>query len=272
VPGVFIRGNSIEVPGLTILNPADDIKYALANEDYRTRPNTWVRGIVIHTTKGIPGGRDRRKQDIRKGVGPNTRRDERLAQMWSLDDRRAGAHLIADHDASWVNTCDLQEHAAFHAGNVNDVTIGIEIYQGSDAELYEAQLLSVVYMLDFLTRTFSIQRQFHWPYKRHAIKRGLRRGTDMVGIYGHRDCSNNRGRGDPGDAIFEMLQNHGYNAFDYEENEDKDEWRPIQRELELLTDGIPGPKTAAALLAEGYSHGLYVSRPGDFLGQGTIND
>jgi hypothetical protein len=264
VPGVFIRKSSIEVPGLVVLNPTDDINYALADEDYRTRPNTWVRGIVLHTTKGIPGGRDRRKQDIRPGLGPNTRRDERLAKMWALDDRRAGAHLVADHDASWVNTCDLQEHAAFHAGNVNNVTIGIEIYQGSDAEMYEEQLISVVTMVDFLTRTFSIQRQIHWPYKRHAIKRGLRRGIDMVGIYGHRDCSNNRGRGDPGDTIFEMLTDCGYESFDFGENEDKETWEERQRELDILDDGIPGPATAAELGGEGYAHGLWVSRPGDF--------
>jgi hypothetical protein len=263
MPGVLIRQHEIEVPGLTVLNPFDEIIYALADEDYRDRPNTWVRGIVLHTTKGIPGGRDRRKQNIRQGIGPNTRRDERLAKMWSLDDRKAGAHLIADHDASWVCTCDLQEHSAFHAGNVNNVTIGIEIYQGNDAELYETQLLSVVHMVDFLTRTFSIQRQIHWPYKRHAIKRGLRRGIDMVGIYGHRDCSNNRGRGDPGDAIFEILNDHGYESFDYEENEDKREWKGRQREYHLLEDGIPGPRTAQALLNDGCPHGLWVRRPGD---------
>lgn len=263
MPGVFIRKQSIEVPGLVVLNPSDDIDYALADEDYRIRPETWVRGIVIHTTKGIPGGRDRRPQDIRDGIGPNTKKDERMAKMWSLDERHAGAHLVVDHDTSWVNTCDLQEHAAFHAGNVNNVTIGIEMYQGSDAELYLAQLLSVVHMVDFLTRTFSIQRQIHWPYKRHAIKRGLRRGIDMVGIYGHRDCSNNRGRGDPGDAIFEMLSDHGYEAFDFEENEDKEVWAKRQRDLGLLEDGVPGPRTSAALLAEGYAHGLRIARPGD---------
>jgi len=261
--GLIIRGQELEVPGITIQNFLDEPKFKLKPTDGKPRPNTWVRGVVIHTTRGIPGGKDRRPQVIKPGLGPNHERDEKVALMWSLDDRRAGAHLIVDSDASWVQTADLQDFAAYHAGNVNTVTIGIEIYQQGDAVLYEGQLESVVKMVDFLTKTFSIQRQFHWPYKKHAIKRGLRRGIDMVGVYGHRDCSNNRGPGDPGDAIMEMLGDAGYEAFDFEEDEDKATWEHRQEQLGLLPDGVPGPKTAATLHKKGYTHGLWVGRPGD---------
>ena len=85
----------------------------------------------------------------------------------------------------------------------------------------------------------------------------------MVGVYGHRDCSNNRGRGDPGDAIFEMLMDAGYESFNFEENEDKETWEDRQKKLGLLPDGVPGPRTARALIEEGYSNGLWISRPGD---------
>lgn len=261
--GLIIRGSDIKSPGFTIQNFLDEPKFKLKPTDGRKRPNTWIRGIVIHTSRGIPGGRIRTPQIIKSGLGPNHERDEKMALMWSLDKRKAGAQLIVDSDASWVQTADLQEFAAFHAGNVNTVTIGIEMYQQGDAVLYEGQLESVVEMLDFLTKTFSIQRQLHWPYKRHALKRGLRQGLDMVGTYGHRDCSNRRGPGDPGDAIMEMLMDAGYQAFDFEENEDKETWMHRQEQLGLLPDGIPGPATAAALLKEGYKHGLWVSRPGD---------
>lgn len=261
--GVIIRGAEIEVPGLLVQNFKDEPKFGLKPNDGRKRPNTWVRGIVLHTTKGIPGGKDKRPQKIKTGNGPNHERDEKVAMMWSLDARNAGAHLVVDSDSSWVNTCDLQDFAAYHAGNVNNVTIGIEIYQEGDAGLYEEQLASVVSMCDFLTRTFSIQRQVHWPYHKHAIKRGLRRGLDMVGCYGHRDCSNNRGPGDPGDTILQMLCDAGYESFDFAEDEDKEVWMERQEQLGLLPDGVPGPKTAAALVEAGYKHGLWISRPGD---------
>jgi len=261
--GVIIKGTDIEVPGLVIQNFKDDPKLGLKRNDGRKRPNTWIRGIVLHTTKGIPGGRDKRPQDVRPGLGPDTKRDEKVAKMWSLDSRNAGAHLIVDFDASWVCTCDLQEFAAYHAGNVNDVTIGIEIYQGGKAQLYEEQLASVVTMVDFLTKTFSIQRQVHWPYKRRAIDRGLHRGMDMVCVYGHRDCSNRRGEGDPGNAIIQMLIDNGYEAYDFSKNEDKKVWAQRQSSLGLTADGVPGPATARALLDQGKPHGLWISRPGD---------
>jgi len=261
--GVIIEDKFYGVEDLVIQNFKDYPEFALKPKDGRKRPKTWVRGIVLHTTKGIPGGRNKTPQDIRPGLGPDTKRDEKVAKMWSLDDRKAGAHLIVDFDASWVNTCDLQTFAAFHAGNVNNVTIGIEIYQGSKAQLYEGQIKSVAVMVDFLTRHFGIQRQVHWPYHRHAIKRGLQRGTDMVGVYGHRDCSNNRGAGDPGDAVIEYLMDCGYESFDYAEDEDKATWRERQRELDLLDDGVPGPATVQALKDAGHAHGLWVSRPGD---------
>lgn len=264
---LIIRDTEIEVPGLDIRSWHDDPKLKLSGEDYRARPTTRVRGIILHTTKGIPGGKDRRPQDVRPGLGPDTKRDERLARMWSMDDRRAGAHLVVDHDASMTCLADLQEHMTFHAGNVNAVTIGVEIYQGSKAELYQGQLDAVVTLVDFLTKTFSIQRQLHHPYGRQALKRGLKRGIDMVGVFGHRDVSNNRGEGDPGNPIMSLLIDAGYEAFNFAHNEDKEVWASRQETLGLLPDGIPGPRTAAALLTKtGRSHGLWVSRPGDLSG------
>lgn len=261
---LVIRGTQVEVPGLTIKSWFDDPNLKLAGEDYRKRPDTWVRGIILHTTNGIPGGRDKRPQDIRPGLGPDTKRDERLARMWSMDDRRAGAHIVVDHDASMTCLADLQDHMTFHAGNVNAVTIGIEIYQSlKHAELYVGQLEAVVTLVDYLTRTFSIQRQLHHPYGRQALKRGLKRGLDMVGVFGHRDVSNNRGEGDPGDPIMGMLIDAGYEAFNLAHDEDKHVWADRQEALGLLPDGMPGPKTAAALLKAGHAHGLWVDRPGD---------
>lgn len=263
MPGLIIKGKPYELPGQIIQNFKDEPKFALKRNDGRKRPNTWIRGIVLHTTKGLPATKKHPSQKILPGTGPDYKRDERVAQMWSLDSRNAGAQLIIDADGSWVCTSDLATFAAYHAGNVNSVTIGIEIYQGSDGSIYEKQLENVCTMCDFLTRHFSIQRQFHRPYKRRAIKRGLRRGRDMVGVYGHRDCSNRRGLGDPGDAVFEWLENCGYEAFDYDENEDKDTWAHRQEQLNLLDDGVPGPMTVRALKKKGHEHGLWVSRPGD---------
>lgn len=260
---VVIRGVAVEVPGLDIRSWLDDPKLKLDGEDYRKRPDTWVRAIILHTTMGIPGGKIKTPQDIQPGLGPDTKRDERMAEMWSMDDRRAGAHIAVDWDASICCFADLQEDMPFHAGNVNATTIGIEMYQNAQGRLYRGQLEAVVKLVDFLTKTFSIQRQLHMPYEKRALKRGLNRAVDMVGVFGHRDVSNNRGEGDPGNPIMEMLIDAGYESFDFSENEDKGVWSIRQENLGLLDDGVPGPKTAAALLAAGHPHGLWVDRPGD---------
>jgi len=261
--GLIINDQSYNIPGIIIQSFKDEPAFRLKPNDGRKRPKTWVRGIVGHTTRGIPGGKNRTPQRIIPGIGPNNERDEKVAQMWSLDDRNAGAHLVIDSDGSIVCTEDIALFAAYHAGNVNNVTIGIEIYQQGDAGIYEVQLKNFCVICDFLTRHFGIQRQFNRPYKGHAINRGLQHGNDMVGVYGHRDCSNNRGSGDPGDALFEYLESCGYEAFDYAENEDKGVWAIRQENLGLLADGIPGPTTVQALKDAGHKHGLWISRPGD---------
>jgi len=174
--GLIIGGKSYDVEDQVIQSFQDDKAFGLKPNDGKKRPKTWIRGIVVHTTKGIPGGRNKTPQKIKPGIGPNSERDEKVAKMWSTDDRNAGAHLVVDSDGSWVCTCDLQTFAAYHAGNVNSVTVGIEIYQESDAGIYEVQLKNTIVMVNFLTRHFGIQRQFHKPYKRHAITRGLQKG------------------------------------------------------------------------------------------------
>lgn len=260
--GIIISGKALEVPGLTIQNYKDVPKFKLKTNDGRPRPDTWVRAIVLHTTRGIPGGKVRTPQTILAGQGPNHRRDEKVSLMWSLDNRKAGAHLICDSDSSWVCTCDLARTAAYHAGTNNKVTIGIEIYQEPTGSLYYDQLRSVVTMVDFLTRAFGIQRQVHLPYLGRPVHRPSN-GHDMVGVYGHRDISSRRGLGDPGEAIYDLLVDAGYERLNYDKNEDLSAWSGRQKNLGLLPDGIAGPRTVQALAARGYHHGLWVSRPGD---------
>lgn len=268
--GLVISGTAVAVPGLTIQSWLDDPSLRLKKgEDMRVRKTAWVRSIILHTTKGIPGGSDKRPQKIIPGCGPHIDAGQRVARYWSKDGRNAGAHIVVDFDGVVTCCADLASEATYHAGNVNDVSIGIEIYQGSDAELYEYQLEKVVTLVDFLTKHFQIQRQYHWPYLKRPIK-GFEEtgGAGFLGVFGHRDCSDNRGLGDPGDAVFEFLRQAGYMRFNFEAGEDKKFWREKQEPLKkinpaLSVDGSPGPLTAQALLKNGKPSGQWVERPGD---------
>jgi hypothetical protein len=264
----FICNGAVEpAAGLDVTNFVDMPRLALAHgEDYCHRStDTWIHAIVIHSTKGLPGGGHDTPQDIRPGFGPAIGAGERVARFWSRDGRQAGAHLVVDFDGSVWQTTDLISSAAYGCPGWNKCGIQIEIYQGGSAEFYVSQLEAVVRLVDWLTRRFSIQRTIPHRYV-GPIRRFTDHGPDdFVGVLGHRDAARNRGPGDPGSKIFYMLGDAGYQALNLDLSEDRDALRRVQRSLGMGddADGIPGPKTVAALKAAGYAHGLLVRRPGD---------
>jgi len=266
MPGFVIDGKVEQPSSLRVLSWLDDPSLRLKiGEDGKARDSsTWIRGIVLHTTKGIPGGSDKRPQKILAGFGPSGKAGA-VARYWSRSDKQAGAHLVVDHDGLIVCCADLEKEVAYHAGPANSWSVGIEIYQGADAEMYEGQLSQVVRLCDFLTRRFWIQRQFHWPYRGKPVQR-VAEEDSFTGVCGHREVTNNRGLGDPGDAVFDFLRRAGYEGFDFDLNADLPVWTARQKNLCLPSakcDGIPGPTTYKALIAAGYPSGMYVPRPGD---------
>lgn len=281
--GLIIRGKKYLIPGLRIVNYEDNPKLklrvglhdGLGNNDGKERTVT-PNKVILHTTKGIPGGDDRRPQVLHEGFGKNTDAEDRTAVYWSTSKDPSGAHLIVDQDGSIGQTADLATVCAHHAGDkeVNLYSIGIEIYQGPDAGLYADQLdLAVVPLVNFVTAHFGIQRQFPMGaddggYPNRPIKRLDAGGKDVIGVFGHRDVSDQRGQGDPGDFVFASLWRAGYEAsFNFDKKDDIATWKVRQQEISakldrhLTIDGIPGPATTAALRELGYKDGLWVLPP-----------
>ena len=279
--GILIGGVSEEVEGLVTcswIDPAGPgpTGLRLTTEDREERSaESWIHAIVLHTTRGIPGGLDQRRQKILAGVPPTAERVRSVLDGWASDHSCASAHFVIDFDGTVACVADPLTETTYHAGHraINHHSIGIEMYQGESAELYQVQLESTVRLVDFLTRRFGIQRQFHWPYHNQALARILDGGSSVVGVYGHREASDDRGEGDPGDAIFEELRRAGYERFNFAQGEDLAVWRARQEELNLRlgvgipTDGVPGQQTVLALREADRPHGLWVSRPGDSVGR-----
>jgi hypothetical protein len=269
---VIIGGEPEAIPGMRTRCWIDDSRITRLRygEDCRRRVTKWVRGIVLHTTKGIPGGTDRRPQVLHRGLGPNVDAGVRCTRFWStgVDAQgrklKGGAHLIVDQDGEISCCADLLLDAAYHAGVVNEVTIGIEVYQSADAGLYADQLAFVVRLCDWLTRRFGIQRQIPTAYRGGPLKRlTLHGGRNFVGIYGHRDCDANRGMGDPGNYVMDAFRAASYEVFDIEARADLEAWAARERALGLAADGIPGMSVVAELAKRGRPHGMWISRPGD---------
>lgn len=257
--GFVIDGKRIRVAGLDVTSWQDDprLRLVMGEDGSRRKPSAWIRAVVLHTTKGLRGGAPL------PGFGRPVSAGLRCARYWSTDGRRAGAHIVVDHDGAVTCLADLALEVANHCPEWNAHSVGIELYQGAKGELYEGQLDVCVAVCDFLTRTFGIQRQIPHQYL-GALARFLPGDSSVVGVIGHRDAAKNRDWGDPGNAIFNRLGLAGYESLNFDAREDLDVWRRRQRDLGIPKgDGIPGPRTITVLRELGRPHGMWVPRPGD---------
>lgn len=275
--GLIIGGRRILVPGLDITNWIDDPQLRLRRgEDFTRRPqDARVTIIMCHTTKGLPAKAGDPPQAIRPGFGPSVSAGKRASRLWNNDNRQAGAHLIIDFDGRIFQGADLVLDETFGCKGIgwNSQTIHIEYYQGSDGTLYDGEIDNGVILVDAITREMPVPIQRQIPHRPlGALKRFLRDGArGVVGIVGHRECSDNRGPGDPGTAIINRFGKAGYEPVNFDQPDctdldnigDRALWVRRQRELGLKADGVPGPRTVERLKAEGYSRGIWVSRPGD---------
>ena len=232
----------------------ENAAYRIGAADRSPRPKTsWVRGVTLHTTQG------KHPQPLREGLGHG---GAALANVkyWNAATGYASAHLLVDPDGVVYQTADLVSEQTWHATTVNPVTVGVEVCQQGDGALYAGQVDVVVALCDWLTKTLGIQRQIPRAYDGKVVARLAKGARDFVGVFGHRDQTSNRGRGDPGDLVMERLAQAGYERFDLEAEADKAEWRRRQAAVGVTPDGVPGAATVAALAAHGHADGIYVTR------------
>lgn len=253
MPGLIIDRKEYAVSDLFISNYKDVNHAGLklkAGEDMRRRTTSWVRSIVLHNTKNI-------ETKMKPGRGPSTSLGERIAKLWSTDARNAGAHLSVDWDGTISCHADLLLDAAYHAGTMNEVSIGIEIYEDNKGIVYEEQLKATCKLVVGLCSFFRIQKQMpHWDDHKtiDAIVSG---GKTCVGVFGHRHQKATK-QADPGNDIFAMLlHDFGFKEFDFHSAEDSVYWRKIQFQLGIEALGYPDPTTCDALQLLGFLNGLY---------------
>lgn len=275
--GMVVGGVVEAIPGLDVENWHDDPAHRLGigrGLDGTTRRVEDPQLVVVHSTKGIPGGRNQKPQAFRPGAGPRGTAAERTIRYWTLSPTQAGAHIMIDFDGQVICTADLRDECTYHAGGVNDRSIGIEVVQGEDAThgyFYEIQAKRTVQVLDWLTRRFRIQRQFPRGFTTGGWVPRLRvdGGKTCRGVCQHRDQTPDRGAGDCGEWLVNELLAAGYEGTNWKRDEDLTAWKTRQAELNahgagLVVDGEPGRKTADALeRLLGKKHGLWVARPGD---------
>jgi len=219
----------------------------------------WLRGIVLHTVHG-------KKGPLKPGA-KDTGREFNYARYFANSTRKVSCDYIIDTDGSIAVTNDPLVNFTWHAESVNPVTLGIEFVQDDDGSLYEEQINAGVRFVSFLCEQLGIQKQVPAiagkpdPQVYTRLK-APNDGHTLVGVYGHRNQTVNRGFGDPGNWIFEALLRNGFEGFNFEKDEDLLVWKDRQKAVDIPEkdqDGIPGPNTRTHLAAAGYKNGIWMN-------------
>ena len=252
--GLLIRGTVVPIEGYTIWNPLNAPWAKLDPRDYRMRrPGEFFHQTIIHTTKGTW------PQYVRSGKGPGMK-DKLVADYWRGSLKQSAAQIVVDNDGdSAACLCDLATTVAYHATYGNAHGIGIEMYQEADGGIFEPVLELTVAIVLALADQFGFPLVMpKLPYQNKPLQRLIHGGPDFYGVYGHRDNTSDRGRGDPGDEITYRLVAVGAECFDLEQREDVAVAKRRQGYLnathgaKLVVDGKPGASTMAAARSAGF--------------------
>lgn len=250
--GMPIHGRLVPVPGLNIVPPASmggPSWCTLTSGDWQPRRSR-VRQVLLHTTKGDW------PQHVIPGRGPGGRA-KLTFEFWHRDETHSGAHAVIDNDGTVACGVDLADACAYHATVSNEYSVGIELYQEADGGIceavYQALSLFVPALLEALDVPFYVVAD---PYNGHPLQRFLDGAPDFYGVCGHRNNTERRGRGDPGDEAFDRLILAGGEPVKTQRLEDLGLSRGRQRWLNahgasLVVDGLAGPASRAAQRAAG---------------------
>jgi hypothetical protein len=262
--GLVIAGRFVGVPGLKVIPPASHGGppwAALGAGDGRPRPPLWIRQLIVHSTAG------RWPQAIAPGLGPGGEA-VRLTDIWNSDPVHSAAQIIVDSAGTVACLCDLATTMAYHAEASNPWSVGIEMFQRPDGGICQATIDATAKLCIALCDALAIPAQFNSrayagaPLLRMETGTGALRhnlgGPDVVGIMGHRDNTSERGRGDPGDAIYAALHAAGAEPLDFASGEDLGIARRRQVALNargerLAVDGLVGPASIAAARRHGFA-------------------
>lgn len=263
MPGLLYNGKLYPVPGVEVISPGDKPWCRMMPEDRYDRPSSWIRQITVHTTKG------KWPQHVKPGKGPDGR-DKRFADFLAEDKSNCATPLIVDSDGSVACLCDLK-YGTYHNTNfkLNQVSIGMEIYQEADGGIYEAALESAVKVILALCDIIGIPFQGSLePYRNAPIHRMELSDLTIVGVFGHREITHHRGYGDPGEELMTRLYKAGMMRFNIGQKKELEWWKQVQTRLnakygcKLVCDGVCGPGTVGVLKKYGlWNGGVFVEMP-----------
>lgn len=261
-----INNKDYDVPGLDTISWKDGVYSWVKHITDKSPRNRAIKNIIAHTNEGL-------NSVLEQGFGPSTTIAENLVRYQVNTERQVSWDYTIDRNGTVYVQNDPVINYSWQAGFVNPSSVGFELVQVKREDgkrvLWSGQIDKTVLLIDFLTATLGIQRQIAWDKSNNKpcltqIQRVID-SNNFYGILGHVNLTKDRGRGDPGEHIFNALRDAGYELFDVSLKEDLEVWKERQRSLGLSNaDGIPGKQTVELIKSSGRSKfGLWVSRPID---------
>lgn len=252
--GLLINGEIVLVPGVTVIGPHDAAWSHLTPGDCRPRQGR-PHMLLLHKTLADD------PEHVLPGVG-KPGHAERTAEYWAGDPQHSGAHLVTGDDGVVACLADLVLVEAYHGNQANPYSIGYETCEQLGGGVYQAALDATVAVTLAIIEHLGIQLQVPSSYAGTPLRRMIDGGRDLIGVFGHRDVTDRRGKWDPGELLFAALRDHGAESYDFDRGQDKVVWAKRQEDLvarghALVVDGIPGPATTSALKLEGYRGGVW---------------
>lgn len=208
--GITIGGRVAPVPGFEVVSYANGAVPRVEKGFARTPDK--VSAVVLHTSKGLRSG------TLLPGSLASDRA-EALARYQASGAREVSWHFTVDTDGTIVQSADPAMWATWHARHANGYSIGIEMVQGDDGNLYQRQIDAAVALVTTLVEAFGIPKITPVNERGEPIATVVQAwqeadegGAQMRfnGVAGHRNLTTNRGPGDPTDAPFRALLARGF--------------------------------------------------------------
>lgn len=258
--GLLINGELVQVEGVNVIAPHEQPWAYLSPGDCIPRAR-WPQQLILHKTLADD------PEFVLAGKGP-AGGAESTARFWQQkkpdgsEVAHSGAHLVTGDDGVVACLADLVRIEAYDANQSNPYSIGYETREKVGGGCFQAAYSATIDVVMAIIEHVGIQLQIPRSYKGQPLKRFADGGRSLFGIFGHRDVTTQRGKWDPGELLFSMLEAKGAERFDFDADEDRKVWAKRQEDLNakghgLVVDGLPGPATRRALLAEGYRGGVF---------------
>lgn len=207
---IVLDGEKIETPGLEtfcFLDTEHKVPRATDGKPRRQPPSC----IVIHTVSGKTG-------DLIKEA-PSSERAEAFARYQASTPRDVSWHFTVDVDGTIIQSCDAYAWWCWHAGHVNPWSIGIELVQESNGDLYAPQMATLEKLVTLLCDRIRIPKSVPVDAAGspmlHVVKswRSFAAGGQeerFAGVLGHCNVTLAKPVGDPGVFPFVELLKAGY--------------------------------------------------------------